>query len=66
MFLQEYLCRSTVQNAMQISNQFKFLKNEHKLGILFKEYQGLNENKLLSLEYKIQNAVKSKSYGDAV
>lgn len=64
--LQEYRCKSVINNAMQVANQFKHLQNKYKRAFLFKDFQDLNENRLLSLEYNIQNALKSKSYKEAV
>lgn len=51
---------------MQISKQFKYLQNQYKRGLLFKDYQDLNENGLLSIEYEIQSAIKAKEYERAV
>lgn len=66
LFLQEYKCKSLLNNAMQISNQFKFLQNKFKKGLFFSDYHELNERNLLSLEYDIQNAIKSKLFTRAV
>lgn len=51
---------------MQIATQFKYLQNNYKKAFLFKGYNDLNENSLLSLEYEIQSAVKSQDYEKAV
>lgn len=63
---EEYACKSVLQNAFQISAQFKRLQNQYKKAFLFKDYQELNENRLLSIEYEIQSAMKAKSYNKAV
>lgn len=63
---QEYACKSVLHNAYQISKQFKHLQNQYKKAFLFKDFQELNENKLLSIEYEIQSAFKAKFYGKAV
>lgn len=55
-----------LQNSIQIAVQFKHLQSEYKKAFLFKDYQNLNENRLLSLEYEIQNAVRDNSFDKAV
>lgn len=64
--LQEYKCKSVLQNTMQISKQFKYLQSQYKRGFIFKDYHLLSENDLLSMEYEIQSAVKAKEYQKAV
>lgn len=51
---------------MQISNQFKYLQNQYRKGFLFKDYQKLNENSLLSIEYELQSAFKANDFAKAV
>lgn len=63
---QEYKCKSVLGNAMQISNQFKFLQKKFQRGLFFSDFTDLNGKNLLSLEYEIQSAIKSKSFSKAV
>lgn len=51
---------------MQIATQFKYLQNKYKKAFLFKDFNDLIENRLLSLEYEIQSAVKSQDYEKTV
>lgn len=51
---------------MQISDQFKFLQKKFQRGLFFSDFKDLNEKNLLSLEYEIQTAIKSKSFSKAV
>lgn len=55
-----------MNNAMQISNQYKFLQSHYRKSAFFKDFHDLNEKNLLSLEYEIQMALKTKSYDRAV
>lgn len=55
-----------MQNAVEIANQFKHLQSKFKEAMFFKDYHPLNENRLLSIEYEIQTAVKEKSFHKAV
>lgn len=63
---QEYAFKSVLQNAQQIGLQFKHLQQQYKKGVLFKDFHDLNENRLLSIEYEIQSAIKEKSYQKGV
>lgn len=58
----EYRCKCALQNAIEIANQFKHLQTQFKHTFFFKDFNELNENRLLSMEYEIQTAVKEKSF----
>lgn len=62
----KYKCQSVLQNLAQITTIFKHLQSNYKKAVLFRDFSDLDETSLLSLEYAIQKAFKSKDYVEAV
>lgn len=62
----EYKATAIYNNAQQIAAQYKHLQNHYKTGFFFSDFHDLTENDMLSREYKIQSALRSKDFSVAI
>lgn len=62
----EYKANAIYSNAQQIAAQYKHLQQQYRHGFFFTDYYALKENEMLSLEYEIQSALRSKNYKKSI
>lgn len=62
----EYKAKAIYSNALQISAQFKYLQNQYRQGFFFTDFHELSESNLLSIEYEIQTAIRTKDFKKAI